>query len=157
MLRSIAVLVVLIVGRYGRSVASDEPALCYANVSARFEPLRGSWGNSTHEPTYWNLSCPLEWSKYSCVHQGAEAHALESRSLTFKPANCELPRLLKDEYERVFPRQGPGRRIIFQGDSHMRQVFIAFSCLISAHVQSFAPEWHRVQPSRGHAKGRAIA
>eukprot|EP00961_Rhodomonas_salina_P239325 3233066-Rhodomonas_salina.2 len=32
--------------------------------------LRGQWVRDPSEPAYWNLSCPLEWSKYSCVHMG---------------------------------------------------------------------------------------
>eukprot|EP00966_Prymnesium_polylepis_P184863 4284420-Prymnesium_polylepis.1 len=47
-------------------------APCYFHdPSSRFAALEGTWVNSKRQrtPTYWNLTCPFEWSKYSCVHQ----------------------------------------------------------------------------------------
>ena len=39
--------------------------LCYSSASSRFSMLRGKWTrNQSHRPTYSNLSCALEWSKY---------------------------------------------------------------------------------------------
>ena len=55
----------------------------------------------------------MEWSKYSCVHQGAHAHAQQAQQLSFKPFSCNLPESV-DRDDRVFPA---GRRIVFAGDS----------------------------------------
>ena len=37
---------------------------------------------------HWN-SCPFEWAKYSCVHQGNAGHAARAR-MRFEPAGCAM-------------------------------------------------------------------
>jgi len=108
------------------------PRPCYSKRDERFASMRGSWTEApaTNRASYWNLSCPMEWSKYSCVHQGAHAHAEHSQKLTFEPSACSLPDIGMQSY--ALPR---GRRIVFIGDSLIRQVFIAFACLLSPHVE----------------------
>lgn len=114
---------------------------CYSNPQSRFAPLRGAWraDDESTRPTaaYWNLSCPLEWSKYSCVLQGATEHALESQALTFEPTGCSLP-LQLTELDVLL-----GRRVVFSGDSLLRQVFIALGCLLFAQgrVQRLVLPW----------------
>ena len=80
----------------------------------------------------------MEWSKYSCEHQGAHAHAEHSQKLTFVPSGCSLPDVGSQSY--ALPR---GRRIVFNGDSLIRQIFIAFACLMSWHVKSYVPKWQQ--------------
>ena len=80
----------------------------------------------------------MEWSKYSCVHQGAYAHAKNSQKLTFEPSACSLPDVTMNS--QVFQS---GRRIVFAGDSLIRQVFIAFACLLFPHVQSYNAGWQK--------------
>ena len=70
---------------------------CFQTPSDRYRELSGSWsgprsGDKSPPPLYYNLSCPFEWSKYSCAHQGATAKAIACASLRFTPSSgCTLP------------------------------------------------------------------
>lgn len=122
-----------------QSSTSRNDEVCYSSPRSRFAPLQGAWAarnNSSAAPPYWNLSCPLEWSKYSCVHQGSEAHALASRALSFEPTDCILPSI----HHRLLPR---GRRTVFLGDSLIRQVAIALACHLSAGIERYDVKWPR--------------
>lgn len=104
------------------------PARCYADNESRLEGLQGRFvvkEDGHEEAGYWNLSCPLEWSKYSCAHQNAK-HANISRFVHYEAANCELPLF----NPVVFANSLAGRRLIFLGDSLVRQVSISLSCML---------------------------
>jgi hypothetical protein len=104
------------------------PARCYADNESRLEGLQGRFvvkEDGHEEAGYWNLSCPLEWSKYSCAHQNAK-HANISRLVHYEAANCELPLF----NPVVFANSLAGRRLIFLGDSLVRQVSISLSCML---------------------------
>ena len=70
---------------------------CFTTPSDRYRELSGSWSgprssDKAPPPLYYNLSCPFEWSKYSCAHQGATAKAIACASLRFTPSSgCTLP------------------------------------------------------------------
>ena len=78
---------------------------------------------------------PLEWSKYSCVHQGQAARAAAAAGRGFAPAGCALGGAWR-------PR-GNGTRVFFWGDSLLRQVFIAMACGLHAagRVVDAAADW----------------
>ena len=141
---------------------------CYATPRRRHETLRGSWEwqdpaplelAMPQPPPYWNLSCPLEWSKYSCVHQGAGAHARRAASLRFRPSDCtRLPPLVDaataaggalsaTDIEGSGGSGGGisggalldmllrgGRRLSLVGDSLLRQVFVALGCALGTRL-----------------------
>ena len=110
---------------------------CYGTPHSRQHTLRGSWRAGRSVPPYWNLSCPLEWSKYSCVHQGAE-HAEAAARLEFVPTGCVLPSNAA-QLAKALPR---GRRIVFLGDSMLRQVFISLGCLLPADaIERIEADW----------------
>ena len=90
---------------------TDEKHACYSSSRDRFASLRGRWLESNKRHSYWNFSCPVEWSKYSCVHQGRESHALHAGHTTFEPSDCNLPDVVPNA--RVF---GPTSRITLHGD-----------------------------------------
>ena len=106
---------------------------CYQDADERFHALDGKWRRSestVEPPPYWNLSCPFEWSKYSCSHQsgkGKVEHALRSSELEFVPNSCSLPSIDARTLSEVL---GPTGTVRFDGDSLMRQIFIAFACAI---------------------------
>ena len=111
--------------------------LCYSSTSSRFSMLRGKWTrNQSHRPTYSNLSCALEWSKYSCVHQGAVEHAAAAASLSFEPEDgC---RLLTLSNRHVLP---PGWRAWLIGDSLIRQLLISIGCSLGRAVTRTRVSW----------------
>ena len=111
--------------------------LCYSSASSRFSMLRGKWTrNQSHRPTYSNLSCALEWSKYSCVHQGAVEHAAAAASLSFEPEDgC---RLLTLSNRHVLP---PGWRAWLIGDSLIRQLLISIGCSLGRAVTRTRVSW----------------
>jgi len=86
---------------------------------------------------YSNLSCPFEWGKYSCFHQGRIQQAQASyehasRHISNRSrAPCESKRLPKN--------------ILLVGDSTMRQVFVALGCgllpVLSGRFVDWAERW----------------
>ena len=88
---------------------------------------------------YNNLSCHFEWSKYSCSHQSDNViRAMESRKLVLRHRELILS---------SFVGQGPEKdtRLIFIGDSLLRQIFISLACHIltfqSSLVDTFKADW----------------
>ena len=53
---------------------------------------------------YWNLSCPFEWSKYSCVHQEKVHLALNGKNLAWNGKNLEAIQnaIMGDSFSRAF-------------------------------------------------------
>jgi hypothetical protein len=108
---------------------------CYSSPLSRHSALQGGWQHlSTAQSPYWNLSCPIEWSKYSCVHQDAARHASQARKLHFEPTDCTLPPIGNQQLPT-------GQRVVFFGDSLIRQVFISMACLLSNHVVKTELHW----------------
>ena len=93
---------------------------------------------------YYNLSCPFEWSKYSCAHQ--------ARAWASQGYFDEIAQLLRHG-STLLPRPGLGistmpatpRRILVMGDSLARQVVISWACLLysSGLVASYHVDWTR--------------
>ena len=112
-------------------------APCYGTIAERHAPLSGRWIDATapYHHAYNNLSCSLEWSKYSCVHQGAVEHASAAARRVFEPS-CELSRPRRDA--RVF---APGRTFHFVGDSLLRQMFVALGCILERHIVRAEANW----------------
>ena len=135
--------------RHEVGFAERRPPICYSNAQARFAPLDGAWQRSKGTPLYWNLSCPLEMSKYSCVHQGAVAHARVA-DLSFEPVGCVLPTHVGHYPSVGSASQLAGRRVIFMGDSLLKQLFIAYCCLLPTRLmQQLRLPW---QPCGAPAK-----
>lgn len=122
------------------AATQGELPLCYSTATSRKRPLAGSFHQAQVKPAYWNLTCPLEWSKYSCVHQGAVQHATDAASWRFQPQSCRLL-THQDEEEptqqllELLPLLS-GKHIYFQGDSIVRQLMIAWSCLLHGRADA---------------------
>lgn len=92
-----------------------------------------------HHHGYWNLSCPFEWSKYSCIHQGHDTIAK-----------------LSSHYEKKYPPLSPTalhkflqRKVFLFGDSLLRQVFISAACQHHKHSRSQYIPWEKAWPCHG--------
>lgn len=118
---------------------------CYTSLTSRFAALSGRWRSiDSTKPRYWNLSCPFEWGKYSCVHQGALEHATTSLRLQFEPAEgCAM--LYPSIDAKVFPSC---RQLHFVGDSLIRQVFISMTCLLGSEVVARSVQWPSCQQKK---------
>ncbi len=122
----------------GRQVELNEAGLtttdlCYSTHELRMQSLKGKWENldvleTPDNKKYYNLSCPFEWGKYSCIHQGYIAHAEKSRKRHFIPNDCKLayPSL---HNSNVFLSN---RTLHFNGDSLLKQIMVALGCLLNA-------------------------
>eukprot|EP00977_Amphora_coffeiformis_P020213 scaffold8005_cov275-Amphora_coffeaeformis.AAC.31 len=81
---------------------------------------------------YYNLSCPFEWSKYSCIHQGQSERAAASRELLVQHRQTIIDLFgmqshLPVQRKPLLPRNS---RLVLTGDSLMRQVFVSLACLL---------------------------
>ncbi|KAG5193151.1 hypothetical protein JKP88DRAFT_256370 [Tribonema minus] len=101
---------------------------------------------------YWNLTCPWEWSKYSCAHQEqaerARAALLYSRDI-LEGGGCTL-----DPFDgEAFIRLLGTRKLVFAGDSLSRQNFISTACLLHASPRVAVVEdrikWYTDWPCHG--------
>lgn len=95
---------------------------------------------------YSNLSCPMEWSKYSCVHQKNNFDA------ALAGINFSLSH--QKEILKSFQFVPPDRsRLVFIGDSLTRQVFISIACLLDGLHSSIVAEtrgqWLQKWPCHG--------
>lgn len=110
-------------------------SFCFDTFNSRHEVLQGEWKNIKHKnPNYWNLSCPLEWSKYSCIHQNQTEKAVESSNIIFESSKCVFD--YKHHIENI-----KNKRFIFSGDSLLRQIFISISCLLGSHILKYDVTW----------------
>ena len=96
---------------------------------------------------YWNLSCPLEMSLFSASHIGGESFLERAE----QARNLVLSERIMSKMEQDFLSL-QSRRIIFVGDSLMRQVFISMSCLLWDHVESHSAAWFDKRHSRTQHK-----
>ncbi len=122
---------------------------CYSSLGSRFLPLDGDWVenynnlhqttpdtttfDTTHQLAYWNLSCPLEFSKYSCVGQGKYDQAFQAATTRFIPRYCRFA-TTKNEATAIttLARVLKDRRVVLHGDSLLRQIYISLGCLLYA-------------------------
>lgn len=115
--------------------------LCFSTPATRHAVLNGSWpyahSSSTAPQPYYNLSCPFEWSKYSCVHQGA-SHASLAARVRFRALDCALADSVDGA---MLSRLLHKRRLVFIGDSLLRQVYISLGCLAGAGIRTHETEW----------------
>eukprot|EP00571_Detonula_confervacea_P013467 CAMPEP_0172306346 /NCGR_PEP_ID=MMETSP1058-20130122/7430_1 /TAXON_ID=83371 /ORGANISM="Detonula confervacea, Strain CCMP 353" /LENGTH=410 /DNA_ID=CAMNT_0013018193 /DNA_START=123 /DNA_END=1351 /DNA_ORIENTATION=- len=75
---------------------------------------------------YFNLSCPFEWSKYSCAYM---QHGPKAKEIVHASTEYYLQHI--DTIQAAFDRAAQdqrSRRILFTGDSLMRQLFIGIAC-----------------------------
>ena len=113
---------------------------------------------------YGNLSCPFEWSKYSCIHQensrGNLSYSLAEKAWTelFSKYKAAIPFALQKQKHFQKPLQ-PYRtnanktksnrspsspsRVFLIGDSTTRQVFISLGCLFWQldQIESYNIPW----------------
>ena len=107
----------------------------------------GTTGINTTVELYKNLSCPFEWTKYSCFHQGrmdlaqnGYAHLEHSQRPT-RPYYWQLPFFQSSN--------GPSKsdsersKLLLVGDSTVRQVFIALGCFFWQQdlVEDYFVDW----------------
>lgn len=83
---------------------------------------------------YRNLSCPFEWSKYSCAHRGK----VDIASTCNEYLNDQLMG------QQVF--HPPTGRILIVGDSQMRQVFIGMACALQKYTETSHVDWQPMWP-----------
>ena len=101
---------------------------------------------SSKDYFYYNLSCPLEWSKYSCAHQGQQHQAEESlqQAVQYKSVITQIFQTGLQPYSRM----------LLVGDSTMRQLIIAMGCValaISPDVE-YSVDWQPKWPCHGTPK-----
>jgi hypothetical protein len=143
----------------GNNTSSKLP-LCYSHRDARKRPLLGDWKTDLtkqHRPPYWNLSCPLEFSSYSCVHQEKYEQAEYSAYTQFIPKGCRMLDLDQekddddddDDFKTLLHLKTllENRQVHFWGDSFIRQVFLAWSCLLHRRgwVKSMHIPWRQCE------------
>lgn len=100
----------------------------------------------TPSSLYYNLSCPFEWSKYSCVHQSEVAKADHSFNFTRMHFHT-----IKEALNVGFPSR---TRVMLVGDSLMRQLFISIACLLAGDkhtLEKFRMDWMEHWPCHGTA------
>ena len=97
----------------------------------------------SHEGLYYNLSCPLEWSKYSCIHQNNTIKANLSYNYYMSMHKNDVNYFLTTSLRK--------RRIFLVGDSLMRQIFISIGCLTMSNIKSFNIDWMESWPCHGTA------
>lgn len=141
----------LIVGSLALSVVFkiwDELPMDIPESVAISSTKETQWSNATKNSVaearppefYNNLSCPFEWSKYSCTHQN-----------NFERATASLAYIMRNW--RAIPMENIGvqRRLLLVGDSSMRQVFIALGCQfwMENAISSHSVDWLRRWPCHG--------
>ena len=121
-------------------------AVASTHNNSECNPTSGTWQRQTNQPPFFNLSCPLEWSKYSCAYQE-------------KPYSEEIAHFqFHSDCGWVTPtemvRRAKGRPIFFIGDSLARQQFISLACFTWDFVSGTDVKWGREWPC--HAQPRCI-
>ena len=122
-----------------------ERTTCYSSKESRLKELRGRFTiksnevASRNEVSYWNLSCPFEWVKYSCAHQGG-SHADLAKRVEYEASECDLPAFDASSLSRALDG---GKRLVFLGDSLVRQISISMSCMLhhAALIKRFDVGW----------------
>lgn len=97
-------------------------------------------------PVYYNFSCPFEWSRYSCVHQGQNDKARAGRDLMEDLWNTVLRQMLA-RYQQGGDVLPQGTRMFLSGDSLLRQLFVALGCMLHSadllldHYAHWSKKW----------------
>jgi hypothetical protein len=95
---------------------------------------------------YYNLSCPVEWSKYSCAHQQNNFDS----ALAGRNFSLSHQREILESFQFV-PQDRS--RLVLIGDSLTRQVFISIACLLdglhSSAVAETRAQWLQEWPCHG--------
>lgn len=102
--------------------------LCYSQPAFRLKPVSGTFQEEyTRHPLYWNLSCPMESSKWSCSHFGHDVeHAAYAARLEFKPSSCYLHSA--SSLISHLALITPPKRLVFIGNSMTKQVLTSLVC-----------------------------
>ncbi len=114
--------------------------------------------NFLQQSFYWNLSCPVEWSKYSCIHHGHQKLAETSLRYALQYDNHALWKALSSDAvanlaaatssttstpkgKKTSTPTFLTQRVVLIGDSLIRQLFIALTCRYSQHIQQQRLPW----------------
>lgn len=86
------------------------------------------WKNEVSPPPigYFNLTCPFEWSKYSCAYMARGPKAAEIVNASTKHYLHHME-FIQKAFDKISKEKRP-RRILFTGDSLLRQLFISIGC-----------------------------
>jgi hypothetical protein len=98
---------------------------------------------SFYQP-YWNLTCPLELSMFSGVHMGGGDYVHRAWAAR-EVAEKAVTYFAIADWSAL-----EGRRIVFVGDSLMRQVFISMACLAWDRVVDYSIPWFHRRVVRTH-------
>ena len=129
------------------SAASAGLPLCYSAdhaavlQDARRQELAGAWVRDEGRPSYWNLSCPLEFSKYACARHTPQGERGVLARVRFKPAGCRFIEL--HDGGAHLARILGNRTVLMYGDSLIRQLYQAMGCAVipSALSSHWKPRW----------------
>jgi hypothetical protein len=141
------------------AVNKKKPALRDEEVYDKIQP---------QQQLYGNLSCPFEWSKFSCLHQGRLAQAERSQALVLETWRRQKLALLDPTTRppllpaaraptpttteaattptRVVLPKKKKSLLLLVGDSTMRQVFVALGCFFwqRQEIRDYNVEWEQV-------------
>jgi hypothetical protein len=93
---------------------------------------------------YWNLTCPLELSMFSGIHMGKEEYVHRAWAAREIAERAVAYFTFKDWSDL------DNRKIVFIGDSLLRQVFISMACLAWDRVEDYAIPWFQNRQVRTH-------
>ena len=121
--------------------------LCYSaahaavSQDARRRKLAGTWVQDEGSPSYWNLSCPFEFSKYACARHTPRGERGVLAHKRFEPTGCRFVNL--DDGGAHIARILGNRTVLMHGDSLIRQLYQAMGCLVMPAALSvrWAPKW----------------
>ena len=116
-----------------------DPTFVHRTTVAAIPIANGNAKAATHIELYHNLSCPFEWSKYSCFRHGHEERAQAAWDYADFHIRANAAAAEVGEVKSAAPtgfhhpptsgqQQQQQQRLILVGDSTMRQIFIALGC-----------------------------
>lgn len=137
-----------------RTRAADEPADDWRQRSTK--AVRDAYRSVPAAGGYFNLSCPFEWSKYSCAHmaRGPKAAEIVRASTDYYLEHLEDIQAAFDKVAATNDGRGP-KRVFFAGDSLMRQLFVGVACgawsrLGGSLIEEVATPWKDEWPCHRH-------
>lgn len=87
--------------------------------------------SSTIELPYYNLSCPFEWARYSCIYKNS-SNSQESNNYYKSKHQYDINKSLVNLTNRT---------VLLVGDSLTRQLFVSISCLTIKNVIFNYVDW----------------
>ena len=87
--------------------------------------------SSTISLPYYNLSCPFEWARYSCIYKNS-SNSQESNNYYKSKHQFDIKESLINLTNRT---------ILLVGDSITRQLFISISCLTIKNIRFNYVDW----------------